>query len=119
MSWRFERADHDGDWSFSSCTDGKLLEIIRKMKDFESMKMSELFRAGSEHGKHYDVPGMPSPALRRLEELKLDDLTQISRLRLSGPERLYGFFVDPEDRIFHVLWWDPRHSVWPTEKRNT
>jgi hypothetical protein len=34
------------------------------------------------------------------------------RFRLGGKARLWGF---RSERIFHVVWWDPDHRVYPTE----
>lgn len=76
-----------------------------------------LFAKGEEPGKHYDVAALPTRQARdRLDELRLSDMTRISRLRLGGPLRLYGFL---EDNCFHIVWWDPKHTVWPSKKKGT
>ena len=52
----------------------------------------------------------------RLEAIGMADQTKISVLRLGGQERLFGF----RDRnVFHVVWWDPQHQIWPSLKKNT
>jgi hypothetical protein len=38
------------------------------------------------------------------------------RFRLSGEQRLWGF---RKGNVFHVVWWDPEHNVYPTEKART
>jgi hypothetical protein len=58
----------------------------------------------------------PAEAQDRLEDLRRADQTTISALRISGERRLWGFRVG---NIFHVIWWDPHHEVWPSEKKNT
>ena len=35
------------------------------------------------------------------------------RFRITGEQRLWGF---RSNRMFHVIWWDPNHQVYPTEK---
>ena len=30
--------------------------------------------------------------------------------------QLYGFLVD---NVFHMLWWDPEHEIWPSRKKHT
>ena len=55
-------------------------------------------------------------ALRRLETLGLSDMTSIARLQLTGQQRLYGFLVDA---VFHVVWWDPNHEIWPSTLKHT
>ncbi|HMH92267.1 MAG TPA: hypothetical protein VK586_14425 [Streptosporangiaceae bacterium] len=43
-------------------------------------------------------------------------MTKISVIRFAGEPRLYGF----RDRnVFHVVWWDPRHEIWPSRKKHT
>ena len=52
-------------------------------------------------------------AARHLDEIIPDDLF---RFRVSGKKRLWGFVSDD---VFHALWWDPDHNVYPTEPMNT
>lgn len=117
MAWRFCHVDHDGPWSFEKIDGSILRDLMAKLASFESMTVNEIFRNGEEPGKHYDVEKLPNPMSReRLEELSLSDMTKISRLRLGGKVRLYGFM---EGNCFHVVWWDPEHQIWPSQKRNT
>jgi hypothetical protein len=44
------------------------------------------------------------------------DRTKIWCLRLQGAPRLYGFLVG---HVFHIVWWDPDHEIWPSRLRNT
>lgn len=115
-SWRFSTVDGDGPWSLSGCDAATFHGLVGKLRSFESMTCSEL-----ENGqtlKHYPVESLPTRAATdRLVALNLDDQTRISRLRLSGVQRLYGFL--DEDSTFHILWWDPEHQVWPSEKKHT
>ncbi len=50
---------------------------------------------------------------RKLPE-KFDET--MFRFRLSGEQRLWGF---RKGNVFHVVWWDPEHRVYPTEKAHT
>lgn len=53
-------------------------------------------------------------AQNRIAELRLDEIfEELFRFRISGEKRLWGFRVED---VFHLLWWDPRHQVFPTEK---
>ncbi|MDH2424707.1 hypothetical protein [Sphaerisporangium sp. TRM90804] len=117
ICWRFCHVDHDGPWGFGKMDATTLRELLDKLMQFESMKVNEVFSNGEEPGKHYEVDRIPNAAAReRLEELRLSDMTKISRLRLGGKVRLYGFM---EGNCFHVVWWDPEHQIWPSVKRNT
>lgn len=114
--WRFSDVDHEGDWAFDGLSGDALVELLKKLGDFESMTMREIFYSGEEPGKEYDVHTLPGPALKRLEAIGRDDETKLARLRLAGAVRLYGFL---RRQVFHVLWWDPEHQVYPSRKRNT
>lgn len=114
--WRFADIDLGGDWNPATITPAALVTLIDKLRSFESMTIGEIFTPGSEHGKRYDPAEMPSAARNRLTEINRDDETEIVRLRCGNKPRLYGFL---REHVFHILWWDPEHQVWPTPKRNT
>jgi hypothetical protein len=116
LVWRFNEVDRFGDWPPSSVSEPQLQDLLSKMASFESMTVGEIFAPGSEHGKTYAVEKLPRAALKRLQELERDDETELARLRCGGAPRLYGFL---RDNVFHVLWWDPMHKVYPSKKRNT
>lgn len=119
MSWRFGLVDHDSPWCFDSVGGEDLCGILRHLRDFESMTTGELFPGSRSYpGKDYTVAKIPTTAAHgRLEALGLNDMTKISVLRLSGEGRLYGFRDD--GNIFHVIWWDPEHQIWPSLKKHT
>lgn len=84
---------------------------------FESMKVGEAFCGGGYPGKDYEVEQIPTAkAHERLDAIGLADMTKISVLRLSGEQRLYGFRCG---NVFHVVWWDPHHGIWPSHKKHT
>lgn len=115
--WRFSGADLEGVWAVQGLADGDVLEdVLDKMADFESMTIKQLFHTGGHPGKLYEVSELPDHAHGRLVEISRDDEDRIARLRLTGTQRLYGFL---RGHVFHVLWWDPDHKVWPSTKKHT
>lgn len=116
LVWRFSEVDSSGEWDPSAVKPTEFMNLLKKMAAFESMTIGEIFKPGSEHGKRYPVEGLPSHAQARLAEIERDDETELARLRCGGAPRLYGFL---RDHVFHVLWWDPKHAVYPSLKRNT
>lgn len=85
------------------------LSIMDRLVGFETMTVQEL-RESSVYTE-YELPSRLLPeALRRLEELNLGDMTKIGRFRVWKKPRLYGFM---EGNVFHVLWWDPEHEIYP------
>lgn len=114
--WRFHGLDQDGRWSMANLGSARLLEVLLKLGSFEQQTIRELFYDGEEPGKHYNVENLPKESHDRLTELGREDETIIARLRLTGQQRLYGFL---REHVFHVLWWDPQHEVYPSNKRHT
>ncbi|MFE0794724.1 hypothetical protein [Streptomyces mutabilis] len=116
LCWRFTHVDHDGRWGFDSMDAAVLCEVLRKLADCESMTVGEL-RMTWRLFKEYDLPGgLCKEALDRLTALRRDDMTKIHRLEFTGLQRLYGFL---DGNVFHVVWWDPRHEVYPSKLKNT
>ncbi|KAB1979239.1 hypothetical protein [Streptomyces triticiradicis] len=117
VCWRFTHLDREGPWGLHSLDHARLLELISEMVKFESQTINELFRQGEWPGKCHDVPQLPNrAALDRLDAIGLADMTKIWKLRIGGKGRLWGFLVG---NVFHVVWWDPEHEVWPSKLRNT
>jgi hypothetical protein len=58
-----------------------------------------------------------SEAQKRLSQIELIATEEeLFSLRLSGRERLWGI---RERHIFKILWWDPKHEVYPVKKKHT
>lgn len=103
--------DREGPWAWDNHDAKTLLAVLGHLKSVETMTVQEAFQGGYP-GKDYPVEALPTKTAQdRLVALKLDDQTQISRLRFGGAARLYGF---RRDNVFYVIWWDPNHEVWPT-----
>ncbi|WP_432077790.1 hypothetical protein [Streptomyces sp. YPW6] len=114
VCWRFSHLDLDGPWGLVSLDHERLMVLLTDMAKFESQTVNELFHQGEWPGKCHDVHTLPNrAALARLDELGLSDMTKIWKLRIGGPGRLWGFLVG---NVFHVVWWDPRHEVWPSKR---
>ena len=116
MCWRFTHADYESQWGLQHLTIDVWHSIVAKLVQFETMTVQELRE--SKAYTEYDLPspGLLPAALARLEDLGFGDMTRLGRFRIMQKPRLYGFM---EGNIFHVLWWDPEHEVWPWEPKNT
>ena len=116
---RLSHLDVGGPFCLTDIEKEHFMQLIGRVKSFESMQRTVVFAPGSEEGKVYAVADLPSRAAReRLVELEYDDQTEIARLRISGERRLYGFLSE-DSPDFWALWWDPEHEIWPSTKRNT
>jgi hypothetical protein len=75
-------------------------------------------RTGSRarHKKHHSQPidSLDLDAQQDITKAELSETfgDEIFRFRLASEKRLWGF---RQGRVFHVVWWDPDHKVYPTE----
>lgn len=142
MDWRFEYL-HDT-WekcdNNNNCPHPKpmlcITELQEKLKSFESRAWKEILEGNKgetkghrihlngNNGKNLEKKNIK--ALRRLENQyanKLhcepyESIDHLYSLRINSTERFFGL-MDEDTGAFSFLWWDPKHRIWPTEKRHT
>jgi hypothetical protein len=119
----FQHIDRNGDarWAFNPRSEdaGRVLFFLCQMAQLTWAEI-EAQKTGSgtnRHKKHHDqeVESLRSEAREALHQRKLGVIfgdSNIFRFRVDGTTRLWGF---RQGRIFHVVWWDPNHQVYPTE----
>lgn len=113
--WKFFRCDWDhSEWGWHSISTTKWLEIVRKLANYETMSWGEIEGPNSHTVSVADCPNFDT--MRRLEELLLDDVDTLFSLRITGTERIFGIF---DGDALLLLWYDPNHLVWPSQKKNT
>jgi hypothetical protein len=120
----FVFADHEYEGSWRWFKDGEAVELLKFMIEVERLTWQEVHahQAGGRRRlqKHHAqaIETLCTEAQDRLGNLRnleglVDD--ELYRFRLSGPHRLWGIRVLGDD-TFYVLWWDPDHQVYPTER---
>jgi hypothetical protein len=114
-AWRLAHIDWDGPWCPSKCKEAGVRQILERLAKFESMSWVQI---KSNTGSHtVGAENIIKKARQRLTEQKLDEWADhLTSLRMSGKERLWGFL---RGGIFHALWWDPEHEVYPSPKKHT
>ena len=100
---------------FKSDRDQKYLvqEIFDSKKSFEIMDN----RSGNQGSHSVEVAKLCKEARDRLSELKLDDINSLFSFRLTGKQRIWCQKISGEP--MRVLWWDPEHKVYPSQKKHT
>ena len=117
ICWRFTHLDREGPWGLAHLSHEQVQALIGDMVKFENQTINELFYQGEWPGKCHDVAELPNrAALERLDALGIPDMTKIWKLRIGGAGRLWGFLAG---HVFHIVWWDPDHQVWPSKKKHT
>lgn len=108
-SWRIARIELEDPFGWHLVGQGVLHEIRKKLAQFEAKTWNEIL-VKEKHWNHtIPVSKICAPARDRLTALRLDDIEEVVSLRLTGPQRVWGYRVGP---VFHLLWWDPEHHVY-------
>ena len=115
---RWTKFDFNGPWCLAESDSAVIVKLMSRVCQMETMTPGEVFRPPTGPGVDYGDPALlpNTDAYQRLVDLGLSDETNISRLRINGEQRLYGFRRDPE---FYAVFWDPQHRIWPSKRRNT
>lgn len=114
FKWRAHALDWDGEWSWGKI-DLRIAfgEIVPKLHQFEEMTWAEI---EGRTGSHFiDCSDLCKEAQGRLEQIQ-EGADQLFSLRIDGKHRVWGV---REIAMLRLLWWDPEHSVCPSEKKHT
>ena len=113
--WLLSKIDLEGDFGWKSIEEKeKLLKIIERLKNFESMTWGSI--VGSDHHS-IPISNLSSEAQKRLSKINIiDEVDELFSFHLTGGERIWGIRDGEKCKI---LWWDPSHSVCPSIKKHT
>src|ERR1700741_4618787 len=104
--WSLRILDLGGPWCSGAMGGNTLVDVLRRLKAFETMTWREIEGKGS----HFvDVSGCCKKARDRLVELRHDDADSLFSLRFGGKPRLYGV---RDENVLAILWWDPDHEIY-------
>ena len=107
-SWRFSCADAGGPFAWPR-GDQKEIDILDKLRHFDSMKWSEI----QSHQNHaIAIEHLSSEAKRRLQDINLDDIDELFSFRLCSATRVFCIRVQG---VAKLLWYDPDHLVCPSK----
>lgn len=122
MTWTVEHRDCKGAWSSGTArqwSDGDWDGNIHpKLTEWSRLTWAEIDThvTGNEGKRHKMHHSMAVDAILDEAQLRLIDLDKLEetifRFRLGNLPRLWGFRRVGE---FHVLWFDPKHEIYPTD----
>lgn len=115
VSWRFGDADRNGTWAWSAenISEREAHEILVFVAEMDKLTWAACSQGWRPHRKRIDTTGICDEAQERLRAIHKDDLDHLEEFHMSGPERIWGIRVG---HVFHVLWWDARHTVYPSDR---
>lgn len=113
-TWRFEFLDVNGPWGWYNIEkDYFFSKILKSIISFESMKWKDILKRNNHE---VSISQIDKNAQKRLRELNLDDIEKLVSLRIMGSVRIWGIRVH---NCLKVLWWDPKHKVYPSKLKHT
>ena len=118
-SWVFSLADKGGDWAWKKITQRDLKEVIEKFANFETMPLDDRGRGGS-HG--VPINELPPKTQARLHEINFGDFNKLYSLHINGKKRVWCTREQGpvgNQILYQILWWDPNHKVYPSDKKHT
>lgn len=116
IAWRFGDAEVEGPWGWHRLTAENVAELHGKLSSIEKMTWGEAMAGGYPMKMCRLDSSAPRDLVRRLEDTQRDDIDCLFEIRLTGVMRIWGA---RRGDVFHLLWWDPEHAVWPSQLRNT
>ncbi len=103
------RNDHEREFHEAFC------DVLCHLKSCEGRTWAEI-EANRKRDHAIPISGIIPESRRRLEQLHLEDVDELWRLRFEGRMRIWGI---RDRRMLKVIWWDPHHNVCPSELKNT
>ena len=120
IAWQIHTLDLDGKWGWKKIGPKKWWSyVVPKLKNLETMTWAEIQEAagGRKNGNnsHFiEVKDLAKEAQKRLEDLKMDDISSLFSLRLEGTVRIFGI---REGRVLKMVWYDENHEVCPSGQK--
>jgi hypothetical protein len=87
----------------------------RRLCELEKLTWSEILIQQKRWNHTIQTARLCKEAKDQLIEMRMDDLDEIVSLRLSNLERVWGFRLEG---AMTLLWWDPDHSICPTQPKH-
>lgn len=85
-----------------------------KLHNYESMTWAEVEGPSGSHSVDFDQ--LCAQAQARLAEIGRGELESLFSVRITGEQRVWGI---KDVAILRIIWWDPEHSVCPSQKKHT
>ena len=116
LSWGVSMLDRHGPFGHAISADD-VAEILDFLKQIEKQTWNEVLKNRRDGGNHeVEVRLIQKAAQKRLKDRDLDDIDTLISLRMGAKKRIWGV---RQGAVFRLLWWDPKHQVFPTEPRHT
>ncbi|MCC6748836.1 MAG: hypothetical protein IT371_14350 [Deltaproteobacteria bacterium] len=110
-SWRFSSLQTVEPFGWHEITREDLDLVLTQLKGFETMTWTQIKSEVKRKSHFVEASKICKKARERLNALGSQvDVDLLFSLRLTGKGRVWGFL---RRGILDILWWDPKHEVWP------
>lgn len=117
LNWKVSDIDDGGPWGWDQITCPEFLrKIWEKMRNFEKQNWGEILGTDNRRNHPISVNRIIKEARQRLRDLGHDDVEELISFRITKRQRIWA--IRRQNQAF-LLWWDPKHEVYPVDKRNT
>jgi hypothetical protein len=119
-SWSFSRCHFDHPrWGLEKHS-GKLLAIIQFFSGLEGQRWGDVLtstagRGGNTRNHMIPTDRFSNDIQEMIMDRKLHVFDNLYSLAMSNMERLYGVIIDG---VFFLVWYDPKHEIYPVGKRH-
>ena len=114
--WRFADLDADHPIGAIGLEPDDFRRFHKALGSYETQTCAEIWSSQANGCNCYQVDEAHENITSRLVELSRDDETQLHTLRVTGAYRVFGVL---RENVYHVLWIDPEHEMWPSVKKHT
>lgn len=90
--------------------------IREKLANFETMTWREILLDAKKQNHNISVDDLVKEAQDRLTEIFPEQLDELTSLRLTGNQRVWG---KVDEGVMELIWWDAEHRVCPSHKKHT
>lgn len=115
-SWRIFKMEMVEPYGWHTIDAKTLIYIHEKLANFESMTWNDILVRDKRKNHSVEIDKLSSKAKTRLTEIQLEDIDELTSLRLSSKERVWGIL---DQGVLILLWWDPNHQVCPSHLKHT
>ena len=90
--------------------------IREKLASFETMTWREILLDAKKQNHNVSVDDLVKEAQDRLTEIFSEQLDELTSLRLTGNQRVWGQI---NEGVMELIWWDPEHQICKSNKKYT
>jgi hypothetical protein len=113
LRFSFCEFDDGGNWPMHKVSTSHAPRLLKKLREMEGMTAAELM--ANHVLTRLDMGDCPNKTAKTRLANQYDGLDTLWEVRIAHSEslRLFGRL---EGRFLNVIWWDPKHAVWPEGK---